>query len=631
MAPTTCSPSDVLRREAVIAGCVCLIFLSFFLYPQSADLWLADAPEVAPSPSLAHRPEVAPLSQLPHPPTNDSQPFEVVVQDDAAQVPPEANPRPRKCNLYDHPGHLHLPPLTWIPIGPVAPGCEAERSRAATTPAAFDRLARLADSSFNGGRLPEYLSNKLLLVVGDSDDRDTVEDLCWNVAGSIRYHYADGHEITDQVRSMGRNENIGDTITCVVRPGRGYTNWEATKSREMTIRYIWDQYFAERGGQEGGSAKLIEANQRMVEEGRRKVVAANMRTMAMWAEREGGKEAATVEGAPSMHVEAPVKEAGGFTDGATINGAPVAATGNTAAGGAIPGHTTEEGNMETPDINAQPLTDETQASADNRDKPPPKRRRLARRDGPNTADAFVVLFIHNYGIGLDTYFAPAANHARPGNSLYFDKIVHSARSLIDAIAPTRFPELLRRETSPERAQDVAGPPSHDPPKGSTENRPQPADEIRRDGDGLNPSTLIQPALIVAQSSIWELLFWRKAQPQRGNATSGEEAEVDSAVRWGLARLDDDLRNTFLSSFKTTFPGSPLAWRTCPSARQQFPNAIADINRHMADFGRREGLRVLDWERLVEGEFWPTESRLQSVEGTLAFSQMLLAEMEALQY
>ncbi|KAJ3148817.1 hypothetical protein HK101_002109, partial [Irineochytrium annulatum] len=258
MAPTSPStPLDVLRRharEAIIAGCGCLIFLSFLLYPQSADPRCTEPRETD-----------LQLSSQPVPSLVSKE-----VENSTSTTPA------RKCNLYDHSGRLLVPFYSWTPLGPTPPGCEAERARAESSPASLDRLTRLADSSVNGGRLPDYLSNKLLLVVGDSNDRNTVEDLCWNIAGSLQYHYADGSQISDEVRGTGMVENMGDSMSCVIRPGKGYTNWMEAKEREEAIKSQWDKHVAERAAREGGaSRKLEDMTWKKRDAAQRRVVSAN--------------------------------------------------------------------------------------------------------------------------------------------------------------------------------------------------------------------------------------------------------------------------------------------------------------------------------------------------------------------
>ncbi|KAJ3145210.1 hypothetical protein HK101_002523, partial [Irineochytrium annulatum] len=266
--------------------------------------------------------------------------------------------------------------------------------------------------------------------------------------------------------------------------------------------------------------------------------------------------------------------------------------------------------LQSPAEQAPPVVPQRNHFGIDLNRPAPSRSR--RQGGPPADDGevFVVVFVFNYGIGLDIYVPAAQDHARPGVSIYFDNVVHSTSSLVDAIAPKRFPELLRKHGEAIAPQVTQLP----------------------DSNGTNTATrLIHPSLIVAQSSIWELYYWRKFQVERLGISGTDQAEVEAATRWGFARLENDLKSTYFPAFRDYFPASPLAWRTSPPAgvEYKFPHAVADYNRYMVEFGRREGLRVLDWERIVEGRMWTMDSHHQNVEGTLSFSQMMLAELESL--
>ncbi|KAJ3158593.1 hypothetical protein HK101_001281 [Irineochytrium annulatum] len=614
--------STVLRRrarEAVLAAGISLIILISLLHRQNAESPLFDAGDAASSPApisgapkaIAGEfttpspllPALLPPSPSPSPSPHVHPPAVNVRPSEYATVPVTAA---RECNLYDYPGRLNVSSLSWTPIGSVAPGCEAERSRVTNSPASADRLANLADSSYNGRRLPPYLSNRLLLIVGDSNDRNMVSDFCWNVAGNLQYHFANGSELMDAQRAMSDSENMGDTMSCVVRPGEGDRNWGAARRREKGIQSLWEQHFAEQVQREGSaSTTLLMANWKKLGQAGRNVAAANMRSQAMWNERQGGNGAAKVaRGASASEAAAVQDDAGGAIEMA----------GN--------GDDVSESDPFKLFMNEPP--EAYQRRWKPHWKSPPNRHHAARDDSPAAdAEAFVILFVFNYGIGLNVSHLSAATHARPGNSLFFNDIVHSAGRLLDTIAPHRYPELLRMK-SPEITSDIVTPPL-DPPEHAVANESQAATESSKSG-----SRLIRPSLVVAQSSLWELIFWRHHVQNLG-VTGGDEAEIDAAIQWGYDRLGDDLKITYLPSFHEVFPGSPLAWRTCPLPAQlyKFPHTVKDYNRYMVDFGRREGLRVLDWESLVEGRYWTADMIHQNVEGTLAFAQMVLAELESI--
>ncbi|KAJ3159870.1 hypothetical protein HK101_001004 [Irineochytrium annulatum] len=512
---------------AVIAVAVALIYLAQHLYPPAANSWPSE----------------------PYPPV----------------APTVARPR-QECNLYDHPGRLQVPSLTWSPIGPAVPGCEAEHSRASASLAEVDRLAHLALSSYSGNRLPSYLSNRLLLVVGDSNDRNMVEDLCWNVAGSLRYHYSNnGSEIPSNTRAVNSPENLGDAMSCLVKTlvmnhlnfmhmkaREGEKNLAAGRRWEADVYSIWqERIIAELATSDRyvASVRLGDGKAKTGVAAKRRIEAAEMRRAAM---------------------ERDLETASGARGSAGEVGAAMGQTWSDALSGKA---------------KVQESTEYIKTSK-------------GRRAGADTADeSFAIVFVFNYGISVDNTFS--TDHARPGVSPLFNDIVANTRGLLDAIATRRFPSLLK--DAQEQDSAVQGGPT------------------------------VTPSLIIAQSSLWELQNWRMVQAQRLGVWTFDEAEVEPMLRYGLNRIDDDLWRTYLPAFRKHFPNSPLAWRTCPPPGQfyKLPHAVVDYNRFMVDFWGRAGVRVLDWERIVQGWPWVVDLHHQSVNGTLAFAQAILAEMESI--
>ncbi|KAJ3191848.1 hypothetical protein HK101_007351 [Irineochytrium annulatum] len=592
-------------REVIISACLCLIVLATaaILYPQATEIRLADAADAGePAPSQ-------PANHLLQPPEADSWEFANLPpslspspsphpQPAHPSLPPSpSHPPPSKCNLYDHPGRLHLPSLSWMPIGPTARGCEAERTRAATSPASIDRLSRLADSSFHGGRLPAYLSNRLLLIVGDSNDRNTVEDICWNVGGSIKYHYADGREISDSERAVGDAWNLGDSMSCVVNPGKGFLNWEAARRREQALQTMWEQHYAQEVARGGGVApqKMVDGNIKRMLAKARKDASERMRTEALRNDAGWG-------GAVAVVAETFVAEAAVVGEDTTTWDA------DDAVG---PGYAPQEQREPSKEL---PLDAESHWDIDLNESS--NIRRQAVTSATSEAEAFAIVYVFNYGIGLDIPYWAAQDHARPGNGAYFNDTVRVASTLVDAIAPHRFPELLHKKNT----EAVIPPPAPD--------RRQLPDIVSE----IQPSTnrLIKPSLIMSQSSFWELAFWRHQMSEWG-VQGTEEEQIEAALAFGFARLDSDIKRTYLHSLHTHFPGSPIAWRTCPPPMQayRFPWTIRNYNEFMVEFGAREGLRVLDWEKVVMGRFWNVDWYHQGVEGTLAYAQLMLAELEGM--
>lgn len=102
------------------------------------------------------------------------------------------------CNIYGYPGYLDSRTLRWRPYTQLYnSNCPIYND--------FDSLAYLKDES---RQLPKFLANKLIVLIGDSQDRDAVKTLCHAIPDAKLHHIGfDGKfknaSSTDSLRSLG--------------------------------------------------------------------------------------------------------------------------------------------------------------------------------------------------------------------------------------------------------------------------------------------------------------------------------------------------------------------------------------------------------------------------------------------
>ncbi|KAJ3136742.1 hypothetical protein HK101_003971 [Irineochytrium annulatum] len=213
------------------------------------------------------------------------------------------------------------------------------------------------------------------------------------------------------------------------------------------------------------------------------------------------------------------------------------------------------------------------------------------RGKPGTA--LVLVFVFNYGISNDA--GDTRNHIRPGLSAKFVDIVDTIPRFLRLIAPVHFPEL-------------------DPTGGYFMN-----------------AGAIKPDLIVSQSSLWETVNWMNIIRNKSTET-GVSYFVEDAMSYGFTRLPTDIQTRFLPAFQRNFPGVPLVWRNCPPIIDE-PNesrpawVIVQYNRFIKHWMDRLGVKVLDWNSLVEGRGWMDDLVHQNFYGRITYSQMVFSEME----
>ncbi|KAJ3191263.1 hypothetical protein HK101_007929, partial [Irineochytrium annulatum] len=117
-----------------------------------------------------------------------------------------------ECDLYELPGRLDVNDQTWK-ASLVSPPKHCHLSGASQTK---DHLAAIRQSSRDVNfPLPKAFHNKLLLIVGDSNDRNVIDNMCDSMEGDLRHVFADSGDIIPDAWF-----NNGDNRFCVVRPGR---------------------------------------------------------------------------------------------------------------------------------------------------------------------------------------------------------------------------------------------------------------------------------------------------------------------------------------------------------------------------------------------------------------------------
>ncbi|KAJ3159044.1 hypothetical protein HK101_001141 [Irineochytrium annulatum] len=207
----------------------------------------------------------------------------------------------------------------------------------------------------------------------------------------------------------------------------------------------------------------------------------------------------------------------------------------------------------------------------------------------------VLVFIFNYGISNDS--GEHRNHVRPGLSAKFVDVVDSVPPFLAKLAPVYFPEL-QSSTAGSFFTIHRGP--------------------------------IRPDLIVAQSSLWETAYWVNVIRNRTRETN-TTFDVEDTMTYGFARLPTDLRTRFLPSFEKNFKGVPLVWRTCPTiandpGEERPAWVVVQYNRFVRIWLGKLGVRVLDWEVLVDGRGWTDDKVHQNWNGRMVYSQMVLSEL-----
>ncbi|KAJ3159869.1 hypothetical protein HK101_001003 [Irineochytrium annulatum] len=113
------------------------------------------------------------------------------------------------CDLYDLPGRLSLDDLTWKPSLVRKPKhCTVDALRTK------NHIESIRGTSRSSIPLPRAFKDKLLLVVGDSNDRNVIQSTCELIEGRIgRVHTASGELVSED------EYTVGDAILCIVRPG----------------------------------------------------------------------------------------------------------------------------------------------------------------------------------------------------------------------------------------------------------------------------------------------------------------------------------------------------------------------------------------------------------------------------
>ncbi|KAJ3158738.1 hypothetical protein HK101_001256 [Irineochytrium annulatum] len=112
------------------------------------------------------------------------------------------------CDPYALPGRLH-PDFVFRPFdGPLPPGLDCRV--VTTTPT--DNLSAVSRAAKGEADLPGHLRNRMVLIVGDSNDRNTIISFCQHIGGT-----STAHMILDASIIPPGEDNQGDARLCVVR------------------------------------------------------------------------------------------------------------------------------------------------------------------------------------------------------------------------------------------------------------------------------------------------------------------------------------------------------------------------------------------------------------------------------